>query len=745
MSSEEKTPGAIGSALSWGMFGPAMDYFVDAAQRNVLFWDVMRQRGNQYREHIAETVPHVLEYQIELVVSGATLERPVNYGLVRVIPPAGVVLDPTRRPFVIVDPRAGHGPGIGGFKADSEIGVAFKAGHPCYFIGFLPDPVPGQTIEDIARAEAIFLEKVIALHPDADGKPCVIGNCQAGWAIMMLAAIRPELFGPLIIAGSPLSYWAGVRGKNPMRYSGGLLGGSWLTALTSDLGHGKFDGAWLVQNFENQNPANTLWTKQYNLYSQIDTEAPRYLGFERWWGGHVNLNAEEIQFIVDELFIGNKLAAGEIQTSDGLAVDLRNIRSPIVVFCSKGDNVTPPQQALDWILDLYGSVDEIRSYGQTIVYTIHESIGHLGIFVSGSVAKKEHREFSSNIDLIDTLPPGLHEAVFEKKTEDTASSDLVSNDWVMRCEMRTLDDIRALGGNDAEDERRFATAARVSEINLALYRAFVQPTVRALSSAPVADWMQKMHPLRAGYELFSNANPMMAWVGTMAGQVRHGRRPVSPDNPYLKAQEEMSRRIVAALDTWRDMSEALAERTFLTVYGSPVLQAAVGIEQDAKRPPRKASKSFLHTDLLEKRIAELKSRAAVGGLREATIRALIYGGMSRAAIDERGFETVRRIRQSHGGIPLSAFKALVREQFNILLVDTEAALEAIPSLLPQEAEKRRHAFDLIRTTLSARGELSLEDMKRIDRIASLFGIDKRERIKPLASRQVGDHPRTRAS
>ena len=129
-----------------------------------------------------------------------------------------------RRPFVIVDPRAGHGPGIGGFKADSEIGVAFKAGHPCYFIGFLPDPMPGQTIEDIARAEAIFLEKVIALHPEADGKPCVIGNCQAGWAVMMLAAIRPELFGPIIVAGSPLSYWAGVRGKNPMRYSGRFAG-----------------------------------------------------------------------------------------------------------------------------------------------------------------------------------------------------------------------------------------------------------------------------------------------------------------------------------------------------------------------------------------------------------------------------------------------------------------------------------------------------------------------------------------
>ena len=204
-------------------------------------------------------------------------------------------------------------------------------------------------------------------------------------------------------------------------------------------------------------------------------------------------------------------------------IDLRNIRSPIVVFCSKGDNITPPQQALDWILDLYENVDEIRSYGQTIVYTIHETVGHLGIFVSGGVAKKQHSEFSSNIDLIDTLPPGLYEAVFEAKTEDTASPDLVTGNWVMRCEERTLDDIRALGGNDAADERRFATAARVSEINLALYRTFMQPLVRAVVGAPLAEWMRKMHPLRLQYEIFSNANPMMAPVATLAEQVRANR------------------------------------------------------------------------------------------------------------------------------------------------------------------------------------------------------------------------------
>jgi len=709
-----------------GLPGAAMDYLIDAAQRSTLFWDVMRQRGNQYQEHLAETAPHVLEFEVELIVDGRMLPRPVNYCLVRIVAPKGVEIDSARRPFVVVDPRAGHGPGIGGFKADSEIGVALKAGHPCYFVGFLPDPMPGQTIEDIARAEAIFLEKVIALHPDADGKPCVIGNCQAGWAVMMLAACRPELFGPIIVAGSPLSYWAGVRGQNPMRYTGGLLGGSWLTAMTSDLGLGKFDGGWLVQNFESLNPSNTLWTKQYNLYSKVDSEASRYLGFERWWGGHVNLNAEEIQFIVDELFVGNKLAAGQIQAPDGSTIDLRNIRSPIVVLCSKGDNITPPQQALGWILDLYENVDDIRSHGQTIVYTVHETVGHLGIFVSGGVARKEHDEFSSNIDLIDVLPPGLYEATFEAKSEGTVNPELVSGNWVMRCEPRTLDDIRALGGNDAADERRFATVARVSESNLTLYRTFAQPFVRAMMSTPVADMLRRAHPARLQYELLCDANPFAASLRALAESAREHRRPADPDNPFVAIQEAISDQIVTALDTCRDLRDSFGEQLFLAVYGSPLLQAAFGVDPADTRPARKAGKSPLHRELLQKRIAELKSRITQGGLREALIRSLVYVGMARGGVDERGFAAIRRLRVTGEGMPrltLAQFKALVREQFLMLLIDTDATLTAIPNLLPKDNEARRKALEILRHVLAARGELPAEGQERLDRVARLFASD----------------------
>lgn len=714
--------------MQW--FGAASEYAVDACQRVLLYGDIRRQRGNQYRTHLQERAPNVLNFAGELVMSGLDLPRPVNYGLVRILPAEGVPTDPAKRPFVIVDPRAGHGPGIGGFKPDSEIGAALQEGHPCYFVGFLPDPVPGQSVEDVMHAEAAFLRKVAALHPDSIGKPAVIGNCQAGWQVLMTAAVWPELFGPIILAGTPLSYWAG---DNPMRYGGGLTGGSWLTALTSDLGAGRFDGAWLVQNFENQNPSNTLWTKQYNVYSKVDTEADRYLEFERWWGGHVNLNAEEIQFIVDELFIGNNLAAGKIKMSDGTAVDLRNIRSPIVVFCSKGDNVTPPQQALDWILDLYADVDDIRAYGQTIVYTVHETIGHLGIFVSGGVAKKEHAEFSSNIDLIDVLPPGLYEATFEARGAETLNDDLAVGQWVMRCEARTLDDIRAMGGNSPEDERRFETAKRVSEMNLEAYRKYIQPWVRSMVTPQMAEMMRNWHPMRVQYEAFSSQNPFMSAVENAADKAREERKPAAKDNPFLAWQEKMSKQIVSSLDQWRDSTEALSEAMFLAIYGSPALQSAVGVDPQST-PSRLREMDPKHRELLQARIAELKSKIGAGGAREAGIRALLYVGSARGMVDERSLEALRRLRQADESarITLPEFKMLVREQFFMLLLDREAALDAIPKLLPDSMDERRRIFGVIQEVLSASAEISGEVATRLKQVAGLFGLDSN--VRSLGSR-----------
>src|SRR3954466_1172136 len=479
-----------------------------------LLWDAPENRAS------GPPSTHVLSFDFDLVLDGHNLPKPVNYWMARVRPPAAAPTpDPRKRPFIVIDPRAGHGPGIGGFKADSEIGVAIQAGHPCYFVGFRPDPEPGQTIEDVVRAIVAFAEEVGRCHTEAEGKPVAIGNCQGGWALLMAAAIRPEAFGPLLVAGTPVSTWAGVPGKAPMRYLGGLLGGSWLTAMTGDLGAGKFDGAWLVSNFESGNPANTYWTKQYEVWADVDRAADRYLGFEKWWGGHVTMNAAEMQFIVDQLFIGNRLATGELTFADGTRVDLRNIASPIIVFCSEGDDITPPAQALSWVSDLYKNLDDLRTHGQTIVYSVHGSIGHLGIFVSGGVARKEHNEFASNMDMIDVLPPGLYEAVLQK-SKGLAREELAGGDWLAGFEARDMRDLAAHGGTSPEDEKRFAAARRVSEANLALYRMVAQPALCAVGTPPVAETLAQLHPARLSYTLFSDRNPWMAWVRMTAEMVR---------------------------------------------------------------------------------------------------------------------------------------------------------------------------------------------------------------------------------
>jgi len=707
---------------SWQVLAPMQEYCIDTWQRSILFLDILRERGNNYREHEAQIAPNVLSFKVELVRDGRTLPRPVNYALVRIVPPEGVKIDPAKRPFIVVDPRAGHGPGIGGMKQDSEIGVAMNAGHSCYFIGFLPDPMPGQTIEDVWRAQAVFVQDVAERHPDVDGKPVIIANCQAGWQTMIMAAAYPDLAGPLLLAGSPLSFWAGVRGKNPMRYLGGMLGGSWLTALAGDLGAGIFDGANLVANFESLNPANTYWEKPNNVYSKVDTEGPRFLEFETWWGSPVLLNAKEMQWIADNLFVGNKLSTGALRTSEGVRIDLRNVKSPIVVFCSWGDNITPPQQALGWITDIYDHEREIVANGQTIVYTLHQSIGHLGIFVSGKIATKEHREFVSCMDMIDLAPPGLYEAVIAEVEEDTKNPNLIDGRYLFRLERRTLDDIRALGTNSREDNVRFATVARVSDINLGLYRALAQPAIRRIATERSAEATRRIHPNRLRFALFSDRNPMMRPVAAMADAVRARRATVSAGNPFRAWELAMSSMMVASLEAYGKARDAMTEAMFLGTYGSPLLQAWVGLGR-WEESPRGIEKDLVREADEARLRSELERRFETGHQAEAALRALIYVNKPNGSFDERGFTMAKSFHSaqpSEERRPIGEIKQMIKEQFLLVALDEERAIRAIPKLLPKSAEKRRASLEAVHSVIDARGTLPKDAKRRLERVDQLF-------------------------
>ena len=250
-----------------------------------------------------------------------------------------------------------------------------------------------------------------------------------------------------------------------------------------------------------------------------------------------------MQWIGGNLFVGNKLATAEIVTRDGIRIDLRSIRSPIICFCSQGDDITPPQQALGWIPGLYETVADIRANGQTIVYCVHGDIGHLGIFVLGSVAKKEHQEFASNIDFIDCLPPGLYEAVITPV--DQAEQDdkrLAVGGFVLRLEHRSIDAIRALGGNDLEDERKFAAVSRLSDVNLGLYRTLLQPWLRSIVTEQSARDAAAAQPVAAARRTA---------LGRINGPAAAGRRSMGPSHPHRRRRTGDAKACRPQAHRWR--------------------------------------------------------------------------------------------------------------------------------------------------------------------------------------------------
>jgi hypothetical protein len=540
-------------------------YQRDVWERWVLFIDTLRQRADDLLVHERAGMPPLLDFDYELILDARRFEKPTNYALLRITRVGDDCLDdcldPTKPPVIIVDPRAGQGPGIGGFKRESEVGVALHEGYPVYFVAFFPEPCPGQTLTDVLHALRRFVEEVAGRHPES--LPILYGNCQAGWAITLLAADCEGLAGPIVLNGSPLSYWAGDSGANPMRISGGLFGGAWPAHLAADLGNGWFDGAWLVQNFESLRP-EAVWEKYANLFSHIDSERERFLGFERWWGSFYFLSREEILAIIENLFVGNRLEEGTLRICEHCFADLRRIRNPIVIFASYGDNITPPHQALGWVPVVYKNTDDLKQAGQRIVYLINQHVGHLGIFVSASVAKLEHRAILDSLSDVAALPPGLYEMKIDNPTGDP---DCHKGAYKVSFEERRVEDLQS-----PLDRPAFERVRKLSEQLDSLYTATLSKWVQAATNPYAATIMEWLHPMRVSRHMFgSSFNPAMHAFAFLASRIRNDRHAVSDDAPLKKAEATMFDAVSSTLTHVRTARDEALERLFDRIYGSDVV------------------------------------------------------------------------------------------------------------------------------------------------------------------------------
>ncbi len=726
--------GFYASPFDW--FAQGWNYLFDSGQRWLLFWDLMRQRGNQYIEHLSQDQPPVLVFRHELILDGRRLDPPVNYALVRILEhpeagrpeaftgttagaverqfrpePNGVETQVARRPVVIIDPRAGHGPGIGGSKRDSQIGMALAAGHPVYCMIFFTRPEPNQTLAEVVKTHIRFVEEVRRRHPDAP-KPAVIGNCQGGWAAALIGAERPDLVGPMVFNGSPLSYWGGVKRTHPIRYRAGLAGGMWINSWLCDIGRGEFDGAHLVANFEDLNPANTLWTKYYHVYANIDTEAERYLDFEKWWGGFFLMAEKEIQTILEGLFVGNQLERGEFELEKGRPVDLKNNHNPIMVFASFGDNITPPPQAFNWIERVYGSADEIRRRGQVIVVHLHPTIGHLGIFVSGKIAVREHKQILASFETLGFLPPGLYEMIIEEEAHPPGEYPVrfiekAPHEWPV--------------AQDRAEERPFQTAQTVSRINDFFYRTLVSPWVKLAVTKDTAETLRELHPLRMQRYLCSDLNPWLMPFKFYAEAIRGNgwRRAAGADNPFRRLEATFSEGVSEALDVWREWRDLWSERLFQWFYENPWLKQLYALEGQHDRESIARPEKLLQQDAQLWR--QVMDR---GGLPEAVARMLLAvmladRDLPRSDYERAGllFQTDERLKHIHP----RQLKTIVRDQARLLQTDMDQAIESLPRMLPS-TDERRQALELLATATGAYGRpLNAHERAMLFKIQAVLG------------------------
>ncbi|MFI4925387.1 MAG: DUF3141 domain-containing protein, partial [Vicinamibacteria bacterium] len=327
------------------------------------------------------------------------------------------------------------------------------------------------------------------------------------------------------------------------------------------------------------------------------------------------------------------------------------------------------------------STEEIKANGQTIVGLIHEDVGHLGIFVSGKVAKKEHTQIFEVLKSIEALPPGLYGMEIH---EEIGRSGEVEYDVTIH--ERSLEDLKKLQKYDRVDEKPFEAVAALSELTERAYELLVRPAIRDAVPEWLARAMREWHPLRAKRWMLSDRNPFLAGVPAAAAMARAWRRPRKPDNAGRRAEKLGSNAISASLDLYRGLRDAAYEASFFQVYGNMMsLQMAdqrAAIRRQTRFDPRALPAVRQVLDDLDR-----------GGLPEAVVRSGLLvakagGGKRRLA----QIESVRAMLEPSGvleGLTETDLRRVLHDETIVVEFEPAQAKRTLPRLVASQADRRK--------------------------------------------------------
>ena len=206
--------------------------------------------------------------------------------------------------------------------------------------------------------------------------------------------------------------------------------------------------------------------------------------------------------------------------------------------------------------------------------------------------------------------------------------------------------------------------------------------------------------------------------------VRQKRKPVSESNPFAAGEKAMAKAMSGSLTALGEARDAITEQLFYFTYGSPLLQALVGLDPEAAAAEREPEREAAREQAEARKRADLEAQFEKGGAIEAAVRAITYILKAEGDADERSFAVIKALHDAQpSGRPRSQpqLKKILRDQSLLLRLDEKRAVDAIPKLLPKDSEERARTLRAVLRVVAAQGEFTPEGKRRLARIEKLFG------------------------
>ncbi len=494
-------------------------YWADATKKtNVLVAEQQKQSDHALKitgitnEEYMASHPFAEDFDIEVLVHGKELPRPIGYVLLKISTKPGYEFDPKivaavkdqkkiDTPFVLMGPRAGKNSRVLVLNSISQLSVALATRNHVYVIDYLPWPDKSQTLDSVCDGVATFLEKICALHPEAKNGPDVVPDCQAGWMFHLVLQRHGERFrsNTDMPIGSPKTFLAGDSSKKKnrgiLRFLG--LSGKRLSRFLADIDGGYINGFWLTANFEDLDSASTQSGRLSTWEEALEEEfVKKNTNFRRWWDSGVYYTIAEFSQIL-ELFVEDKFREGTFEL-DGVRLEPKKGRATRIIICSEGDSVVSPSQVFTKILKDFNSLEEFKKTGQVRCVFLDKDVGHLGIFLSSKFILKVHLPIYNATRRASELPPGVYEIE-------------ISNGEVTFHE-RDFGFIESIVKDSDRDRECITKVATINGPIDQFYSVFLSPLIQFGNSFVPREVLSWSNPVTFKHLMLSGQNPGMKFL-----------------------------------------------------------------------------------------------------------------------------------------------------------------------------------------------------------------------------------------